>query len=162
MWWFLIGIFLRGAAATSYQQLLLHEFLHDQPVRHFMRRDPVTVPPTISIREWVEDYVYRHHFKMFPVVENSNLLGCIRIESIAQIPKRDWQNRTVGELMEPRSKANTVSSDTETTSLLSVMVQPGNQTRYMVVDHDQLVGMVSLKDLLELVALKLEIESRRK
>ena len=162
MWWFLIGIFLRGAAATSYQQLLLHEFLHDQPVRHFMRRDPVTVPPSISIREWVEDYVYRHHFKMFPVVEHSNLLGCIRIESIRQMPKIEWQNKTVGELMEPRSKANTVSSDTETTSLLSAMVQPGNQTRYMVVDRDQLVGMVSLKDLLELVALKLEIESRRK
>jgi CBS domain containing-hemolysin-like protein len=78
------------------------------------------------------------------------------------MPQSDWPNKTVRELMEPRSKANTVSSDTETTSLLSAMVQPGNQTRFMVVDHDQLVGMVSLKDLLELVALKLEIESRRK
>ena len=127
MWWFLIGLFLRGAAAASYKQLLLHEFLHDQPVRQFMRRAPVTVPPSISIREWVEDYVYRHHFKMFPVVENSNLLGCISIDNIRQMPKGDWQNRTVRELMEPRSKSNTVSSDTETTSLLSAMVQPGQQ-----------------------------------
>ena len=73
------------------------------------------------------EYVYRHHFKMFPVGENSNLLGCISIDNIRQMPKGDWQNRTVRELMEPRSKSNTVSSDTETTSLLSAMVQPGQQ-----------------------------------
>ncbi len=162
MWWFLIGMFLRGVASASYKQLLLHEFLQNRPVSRFMRRDPITVPPSITIREWVEDYVYRYHFKMFPVVENSNLLGCISIEGIKQTPKSDWQNKKVGELMEPRSKTNIVSSDTETITLLSEMVQPGKQTRYMVVEDGRLVGMVSLKDLLELVALKLEIESREK
>jgi Zn-dependent protease len=159
MWWFLIGIFLRGAASASYQQLLLHEALRDQPVERFMRRDPVTVPPSITVREWVEDYVYRHHFKMFPVVENSNLLGCISIESIKQISKDDWRNNKVRDLMEPCSKTNTVSADMETTKLLSAMVRPGKESRYMVVDDGQLVGMISLKDLLELIALKLEIES---
>lgn len=159
MWWFLIGIFLRGAASASYQQLLLHEVLHDQPVKRFMRRDPVTVSPSITVREWIEDYVYRHHFKMFPVVENSKLLGCIRIQSIKQIPKDEWQNKKVREFMEPCSKTNTISADTETTKLLSAMVRPGKESRYMVVDDDQLVGMISLKDLLELIALKLEIES---
>jgi len=158
MWWFLIGIFLRGAASASYQQLLLHEVLHDQPVKRFMRRDPVTVSPSITVREWIEDYVYRHHFKMFPVVENSKLLGCIRIQSIKQIPKDEWQNKKVREFMEPCSKTNTISADTETTKLLSAMVRPGKESRYMVVDDDQLVGMISLKDLLELIALKLEIE----
>jgi Zn-dependent protease len=158
MWWFLIGIFLRGAASASYQQLLMHEVLQDQPVKRFMRRDPVTVPPTITVREWVEDYVYRHHFKMFPVVENSNLLGCISIRNIKQVPRDEWQNKFVREFMEPCSMTNTVSADTETTKLLSAMVRPGKESRYMVVDDGQLVGMVSLKDLLDLIALKLEIE----
>jgi CBS domain-containing protein len=61
--------------------------------------------------------------------------------------------------MEPCSKTNTVSADMETTKLLSAMVRPGKESRYMVVDDGQLVGMISLKDLLELIALKLEIES---
>ena len=42
MWWFLIGLFLRRVAESSYQQLILHDVLHDQPVKRFMRRDPVT------------------------------------------------------------------------------------------------------------------------
>jgi Zn-dependent protease len=161
MWWFLIGIFLRGAAAASYQQLLLHEVLHGQPVERFMKRDPVTVQPSITVRELIEDYVYRHHFKMFPVVENSDLLGCISIENIKQISKEDWPNKKVGELMDPCSKTNTISADTETMKLLSAMVRPDKQARYMVVDDGQLVGMIALKDLLELIALKLEIESPR-
>jgi Zn-dependent protease len=159
MWWFLIGIFLRGAALASYQQQVMHEVLHDQPVERFMQRDPVTVSPSITIKEWIEDYVYRHHFKMFPVVEHSKLLGCIRIERIKQIPTNEWQNRKVREFMEPCSKTNTISADTETSKLLSAMVGPGKISRYMVVDDGQLVGMISLKDLLELIALKLEIES---
>lgn len=158
MWWFLIGIFLRGAATASYQQLLLHEVLHDQPVRRFMKRDPVTVSPSITVREWVEEYVYRHHFKMFPVVENSRLLGCISIQSIKKIPRDEWQHKKVRELMEPCSMTNTISADTEATKLLSTMVRPGKEARYMVVDDGQLVGMISLKDLLDLIALKLEIE----
>jgi Zn-dependent protease/predicted transcriptional regulator len=158
MWWFLIGIFLRGAASASYRQVLMHEILHDEPVRRFMKRDPVTVPPSITIREWVEDYVYRYHFKMFPVVGNSNLVGCINVRSIKEIPRNEWQTRTVREFMEPCSTANMVSPDTETSSLLSALVRPGENSRYMVVDNGRLVGMISLKDLLDLIALKLEIE----
>jgi len=158
MWWVLIGLFLRGAAGASYQQLLFHEFLHDQPIRHFMRQDPVTVPPSTNIREWVEDYVYQHHFKMYPVVDGTNLLGCISIEHIRKIPKSDWQNTTVREIMNPSSEANTVSANMETEKLLATMVRRDTPSRYMVVDNGQLVGVISLKDLLELIALKLEVE----
>jgi len=158
MWWFLIGIFLRGAAAASYQQLLLQEVLRDQPVKQFMRRNPVTVPPSTSVQDWIEHYVYRHHFKLFPVVEGSTLLGCISIDKIKQLPRKDWATKTVHELMEPLSSANAVASDMETTKLLSIMVRPDTPSRFMVVDSGRLVGMVSLKDLLELIALKLEIE----
>jgi Zn-dependent protease len=159
MWWFLIGMFLRGAAAASYQQLLLQEVLKDQPIRKFMNSDPVTVPPSISVQEWIEDYVYRHHFKLFPVVEDSRLLGCVSIDNIKQLPREDWEKKKVRDLMEPVSSVNTVSADTETTKLLSTMVQPNTPSRFMVVEASRLVGMISLKDLMELIALKLEIES---
>ncbi len=159
MWWFLIGIFLRGAAKASYQQLLLQEVLQGKPVRNFMRRDPVTVPPSITVQDWIENYVYQYHFKMFPVVGDSKLLGCVSINKIKQIPRAEWSGKTIGDVMEPVSDANSVSGDVETMKLLSAMVRPDTEARFMVVDNGQLVGMISLKDLLELIALKLEIES---
>lgn len=159
MWWFLIGLFLRGAAAASFQQLLFQEFLQGHPVRDFMTRNAVTVPPSISIQDWIDDYVYRHHVKMFPVVEDSNLLGCISVECIKKIQRTDWHNKKVRDLLEPVSDANTVSMDADSTKLLATMAQPGARARYMVVDGGRLVGMISLKDMLDIIALRLEFES---
>lgn len=158
MWWFVIGIFLRGAATASYQRLMLHEMLRHQPVTRFMRADPVTVPPSITVRQFVEDYVYRHHFKMYPVMDGEALVGSVSIESIKDVPSEDWDTRVVGDVTEPPSDRNAVSVDMETERLLNAMLVPGRPRRFMVVDGDELVGVISLKDVLELVALKMEIE----
>lgn len=159
MWWFLIGLFLRGAATASYQQLLLKEVLREKPVKDFMRRNPVTVAPSVTVQDWIDDYVYQHHFKMFPVVDGSELLGCVSTNRIKQIPRAEWRDKTVGEVMDRVSDANSVPANTETTKLLSTMIRPNTASRFMVVEDGQLVGMISLKDLQELIALKLEIES---
>ena len=92
------------------------------------------------------------------VVDGENLLGCISIEHIRKIPRDDWQNKTVREIMDPSSATNTVSANMQTEKLLATMIRPDTPSRYMVVDNDQLVGVISLKDLLELIALKLEVE----
>jgi len=159
MWWFVIGIFLRNAAAASYQQLLFRDLLREQPVSKFMRRDPVTVRPQISVQEWIDEFVYRHHFKMFPVVDHGELLGAIRVEDVKTLPRDQWAARTVRELMGPSDSSNTVQASMPAEKLLAALVRPGQPGRYMVVDGGQLVGVISLKDVLELLALKLEIES---
>lgn len=158
MWWFLIGIFLRGAATASYQRLMLHDMLHRRPVSEFMTRDPVTVPSTITIRQLLEDYVYRYHLKMFPVVDREELQGCVSIDKAKQIPHERWDTSSIRDIMEPANDTNTVPASMETEKLLTTMVRPGRQPRYMVVEDRKLVGIISLKDVLELVALKMEIE----
>ncbi len=158
MWWFLIGMFLRGAAAASYQQLLLQEVLQGQPVRNFMRRNPVTVPPSITVQKWIEDFVYEHHFKMFPVMSDAELLGCVSIDKVKKIPRTDWPRKKISEVMEKVSESNSVPADADTMKVLSTMIRPDTASRFMVVEDGRLVGMISLKDLLELIALKLEIE----
>lgn len=159
MWRVLIGMFLRGAASASYNQLLVEQVVSDEPISSFMSHNPVTVPASISIADWIEGFVYEYHFKMFPVVENSRLLGCISTDSIKGLSRDNWQNTTVRELMIPVSKDNTVASDTPTQELMSSFLVNRRGSRYMVVDKGQLVGMISLKDLLEVIALKLEIET---
>jgi Zn-dependent protease/predicted transcriptional regulator len=159
MWWFLIGIFVRGAASSSYQQLVLKDMVEGQPVRRFMRSEPITVAPSVSIADWVEEYVYRHHYKMYPVLDGSQLLGCITVDSLQRLQRNDWPSTKVADLMESRSESNTIDADTDTMALLSRILQPGGRSRFMVVEDNRLVGIISLKDLLELISLKLQIES---
>ncbi len=158
MWWFLIGAFLRGAARTSYQQMVLHEMIQGEPASRFMRREPVTVPPSINVRQLLEDYVYRYHFRMFPVVEDAKLLGCITLEDVKKIPSEQWPQKQVRDLSTPPSSANTISPDMDTAKLLSAMNRPDAPVCFMVAEDERLVGVISLRDLREIIELKLEIE----
>ena len=157
MWWALIGIFLQTAARGSYQQLLTRRALEGEPVKRFMEPSPVTVTPSITLRRLVDDYVYKHHYKMFPVVDAGKLVGCITTREIKEIPKEEWVSRTVGEVAVKCSQENTIGPDEDAVHAISRMKQSG-LSRLMVTEGDRLVGIVALKDMLEFLSLKVELE----
>ncbi|MEE9253395.1 MAG: CBS domain-containing protein, partial [Pseudomonadales bacterium] len=157
-WWVLIGAFLRSAARASYNDLLMRQTLKGRKVRDFMTFDPITVPPDITLDTLVSEFVYRHHFKMFPVLAGDRVLGCISTDEIKRVPREEWGAATVTQAMQPCTQANTVASDTEVMELLPQLMLPTASSRRMVMDDGRLVGMVSLRDLRELIALRLELE----
>ncbi|HUU39431.1 MAG TPA: site-2 protease family protein [Desulfatiglandales bacterium] len=157
MWWFLIGMFLNGAAKSSYQQLITRKALEGEPVRRFMKTDPVTVPASISLKELVEDYIYRYHYKMFPVMVNSKLVGCITTKQLRDVPREEWDQKKVRDMAIQCSPENTIESKEDAMKALSKMKATG-VSRLMVVEGGHLVGVISLKDILELLSLKVELE----
>lgn len=160
MWWFLIGMFVRGASQASYQQVVLKRTLEGESVRRFMKTDPITVSRSISIRELVDEYIYRYHHKMFPVVSESNrLLGCVTTRDVKNVSREEWENHTVQEISSPCSESNVIGPDTDAMKALSLMSRTGN-SRLMVVENGELVAIVSLKDLLRFISTKLELEGR--
>ncbi len=157
IWWFLIGMFLREISQSSYRQVIVREMLEGEKVKRFMRPDPVTVPPHISIRDFVENYVYTHHFKMFPVVDEGELEGCITAKQIKNIPREEWDRNTVAEIAQKCDNLNTVDPETDATRALEIMNRNGI-SRMMVVRDGSLEGVITLKDLLGFLSSKLDLE----
>jgi Zn-dependent protease/predicted transcriptional regulator len=158
MWWFLIGLFLRGAAQSSYQQVVIRTSLKGEPVRRFMNPHPVTVSPGISVQALVDDYIYRHHYKMFPVVlDTGKLAGWVSAQQVKAVPREEWGRHTVREVMQPSSPDNTIGPDQEAAKALAKMTR-GGLSRLMVADGDRLVAVIALKDLTGFLAAKLELE----
>jgi Zn-dependent protease len=157
LWWFLIGMFMRNAAQASYQQLLIRQTLEGEKVRRFMAADPVTVTPSTTVEELIEDYVYKHHYKMFPVVDNGNLVGCVTINQIKEIPKEARARTTLREIVDGCSSENTISPDADAVKALSLMNRSKN-SRLLVREGSKLVGVLSLKDMLDFLALKIDLE----
>jgi CBS domain-containing protein len=158
LWFFLLGLFLRNAAQMSYQQLLLRRAFEGEPVARFMQTNPVTVPRHISISELVHDYIYRHHFKLYPVLDGSGrLLGCVTTRQVKELPREEWDRTTVGALASQCRPENTVRPDTDAMEALSAMSRTG-ASRLMVAEGDQLLGILTLKDLLRFFSLKMELE----
>jgi len=154
LWLVLVGFFVRNAAQASYQQLLLRRTLEGEPVSRFMQTDPVTVPRAISVLDLVQGYIYRYHFKMFPVVDDGGrLLGCVTTRQVRELPREEWDRQTVGALAERCGSENTVRADTDAMQALATMSRTG-ASRLMVVEGDRL----ALKDLLRFFSLKMELE----
>ena len=102
---------------------------------------------------------YRYHFKMFPVVENGNLVGCVSTRQVKDIPREDWPHRAVGDISTQCSFENTISMEADSLEAISKMNRAG-ASRLIVLDGDRLAGIVSLKDLLQFLSLKVELEER--
>jgi len=157
VWLFLIGMFLRAASQTSYQQMVMRKALEGEPVRKFMVSDPVSVTPSLSLEDLVEDYIYRYHFKMFPVVDEGLLVGCVTLNQVKEVPRDERGRRKVQDLVKGCSEENAIGPDEDVMKALSLMKRM-NKSRLMVVDAGRLVGIISLKDILGFLSLKVDLE----
>ncbi|HBA43518.1 MAG TPA: site-2 protease family protein [Alphaproteobacteria bacterium] len=158
MWWFLIGMFLIGAARGSYIQLQTRRAFEGETVARFMTESPVTVPPELSVAQLVDDYVYTYGHDMFPVLASGQLLGSVTIHDVKALPREEWASTQIGEIMTPRSETNTIGPREDALKALSLM-QRGGRSRLMVADGSRLIGIVVLKDMLKLMSLKLDLEN---
>ncbi len=157
VWWVLIGMFMRGASQMSYQQLVVRRSLEGEKVRRFMVSDPVSVSPSISVDDLVEDYIYKYHFKMFPVVEDGKLLGCVTLNQVKEIPREERHKHPIRSLAKSCTKENTVGPDEDAMKALAIM-NKAKSSRLMVVEGDNLLGVIALKDMLEFLSLKVDLE----
>ena len=158
MWYFLLGLFLRNAAEQSYRQLVVRKTLEGEPVRRFMNANPVTVSPDLSIEDLVENYIYTKHFKMFPVVADSQrLAGCVTTSAVKSVPRAEWRSHSVREVLQPCTPQNTIGPDADAVQALAQLGKTG-QSRLMVVDRDRLLGVLALKDLMGFLTAKLDLE----
>ena len=157
IWSILIGFFLRAAAKSGYRQVLIRQALEGEPVRRFMHPEVVSVPPALTLASLVEDYVYRYHYKMFPVVDGDRLVGCVSTRDVSAVPRSEWARRTVGETAGTCSPKNTITPDADALDALRRMTG-GGPSRLIVIDDGRLVGIVSLRDLLGFIALKFELD----
>jgi len=157
IWMAIIGMFLRGAAQMSYQHVLVRRSLEGETVQRFMKRDPVTVPPDITLADLVNEVIYRHYYKMYPVVDDNRLLGCITTRRVKEIEPHDWSDTLVRDAMDPVSNENTIDVNADAMRAMSRM-NSNELSRLLVVDGDQLVGIIALKDMLRFLSMRIEMD----
>jgi len=161
MWWFLIGLFVRNAAAMSYQQVLIRQGFEGVPVRRVMNAKAVAVTPRLSIADLVQNYFYHYYFKTFPVVEDSKLVGSVSAREVKAVPRERWPFVTVADIMSRCTPDNTIGPEVNAMEALQTMSRTGN-SRLLVADGERLLGIVSLKDMMNYLFLKLELEGEER
>lgn len=159
LWWILIGFFIRGAAQLAYHQIFIRSTLEGEPVRAFMKADPVTVPRSVSIRDLVDEFIFRHHYKLYPVMDDGRLVGCVTTAMVRQVPKEEWERQTVGSIAEDCSPQNTIDPDADALDALALMSRH-KRSRLVVSRGETLIGIITLKDLMSFLSVKMELEGK--
>lgn len=160
LWAVLIGLFVQRAAAGEEFRSDISSTLGDQPVRDFMVTNPLTVDADMSIQDLVDKYFYRHHHDMFPVTSEGTLVGCITIRDVQNADRKNWQTTPLGTIMKPCNSDNTLDVDTPAAEAIALMNR-ANNGRMMVVENRQLVGILTLKDLLGVLTMKKQLQGTK-
>lgn len=158
LWYLVIGIFLRGAAQSSYRQVVVRQRLQGERVRDLMVRDPVTVAPDLLLTEFVEDFIYKHHHDMYPVLDNGRLAGAVRIKDVRTVPREERGWRKVADVLSPLTAELILPPDMDLGEALDRMTTSGN-SRFLVVEEGRLAGLITLKDVSTAVSVRLQLES---
>jgi predicted transcriptional regulator len=120
----------------------------------------VTVSPSISVEIFIKKYLFRYHYKFFPIVENDKkLLGAISSQMVMKTPKDQWKIKKISELIIPCSSENTVHKETDALKIMEMMIRT-EKSKMMVIDSEEkCVGIVALRNLLKLLSCKLDLEN---
>jgi Zn-dependent protease/CBS domain-containing protein len=151
-WLAFMGWFLLMAAGAEDRYLLARQALRGLRVRDLAVRDPVTTHPDLTIGEFMDDVVWKTRYTTYPVTDNGHALGLLPFRCVAEVPRNEWEKRTVRDCMVPAEKVPVVSADDELIDAAAELAE-SDLHRALVVDGERFVGLLSATD----VARALEI-----
>lgn len=158
MWQALIGLFIIGAARSTETRMTMTTLLEDIPVRRLMVAHPITVPDDTPVDFLIENYFYRFNHKVFPVLRDGVLLGCVRLDDVGRVPPEERAIRTAGEILAADSAARTIGPETPVLEAMKVM-QVHNVSRLLVAEAGELVGMLTMRDIVTHIGIRRELGS---
>jgi Zn-dependent protease/CBS domain-containing protein len=147
LWLAFIGWFLNNAAAQSYQQVLIKDMLEGVPVARLMRSNAPTVTPELRVSQLVDDYIMGTDERAFPVLENERLAGMVCLEDVRKVPRTQWDNTMVREIMTPAEELESVAPREDATEALEKLTRR-DVRQVPVVQEGRLVGMLRQRDIM--------------
>jgi Zn-dependent protease/predicted transcriptional regulator len=155
-WFVIIGIFLRSAAEGGYQQAMMKGALEGVKLKELMSRGVISVQPSLPIDRLVEDFYLTYKHNTYPVIDSDRIIGIITLKQVKEVPRSQWVEKTVRDVMMPLREDITLDPDGEAVDALQKMIRSG-EGRLPVVKEGKAVGMISRRDILNLLEIKTDL-----
>lgn len=160
MWTGILGLFLHAAGSYAVRQTESRSLLGRETVARFLHNQLVGVSPDLTINALVDQYVYRHYQKVFPVVEHGKLRGIVTLQTLLSLDRHKWHWLHVASIMERPSEENTVPRDFNAADALDLMQRTGREM-LLVADGEEFLGAVSFRDLVAFLSITMKIDHNK-
>lgn len=142
IWIGFIGWFLLSAAQSANSQVMLQSVLRGVTVGEVMNTSPVTVPANISLERLVNEYFLPLGLRSALVTQGDQLAGMITLSDIRHVPREEWGQVPVGQVMIPQERLHVVTPQQNLNDVLPLMV--GRDVNQLpVVQDGRLVGVLT-------------------
>ena len=145
LWFVLLGWFLISAATAESQQAMLQSVLRTVAVREIMTPDPVTVPASATVAQFLSDYLPGQRHSAFPVVDDGQVAGLITVSRINQVPPDERGRTTLRDAACPLSEVARATPDEPVADVLP-RLNACSEDRALVFSDGHLAGIVSPAD----------------
>lgn len=156
VWWILWGEYFRECGFLIKRKSIIKKNLQKDTARSVMSTDPVFVKPETRVDVFIEKYLYRHHFKMYPVVNSQGVIcGMVFPQTVFKLSQSEWCETTIADIAVKQIQDVVVHEDMDVLSIITKMYQT-SQSRMSVVDKEQrLLGIIVLKDIMKYLTIKM-------
>ncbi|MFV0132055.1 site-2 protease family protein [Streptomyces sp. HMX87] len=145
LWLAVIGWFLIAMATAESGQAKLRELLSGVPVRQAMGRDPVTVPASVTVAQFLAAPEYRYRHSAFPVLDaEQHPVGLVSVKTAAGVPDIE-RDLPVTSVMIPVEEIPTPHPDDPLVSVLPAL-DSSPAHRALAVENGRVAGMVTSSD----------------
>jgi len=136
LWSVLVGVFLLGAATSVVRSV----------------REPVTVgdamsaavvvEPDLLISRFVDEILPLHRYSTFPVAQDKRLLGILTLADLKKLPREQWRNRRVRDVMRPVNSSMFVKTSTNMDAANELMQGNGVDALAVIGESGELLGFL--------------------
>jgi len=163
-WWnafvfFLVGIFLKGAAESGYTNTLYHEVLAGVRIADIMTRDPVCIPAHTPLNIAVDDFFLTKNHVAYPVIgDERDFCGLLRLEQLKELPREKWPYVTAGDQAAAHETTGASIDAGQPAEQAMRRLLGAGQGRLAVLDAGKVVGIITRHDVLAFIKIHTELE----
>ena len=151
LWFSLIGWFLAGSATAEAQQAVLAGRLRGIRASQVMTPAPVTVPGSMTVSEFLDDYLFRARHQGFPVTgDGDTVTGLVTLDHIKHVPASQRDRTRLADIACPLADIATASPDEPVADILPRLTDCASR-RVLVFSDGHLAGIITPSDITQMI-----------
>ncbi len=161
LWLAFIGWFLSSAASQTRRRQLVREVLEGVSVSRLVIPPGPVVPEHVDLNALAMDWMIRSGERAFPVVDDRGaFIGLVTFTDLRKVPRADWGDTEVGQIMTPRSRLVTASPREDLADAADKLAR-ADVGQLPVFDREQaLVGQLLRRDVMRWIELHIRQGTR--
>jgi Zn-dependent protease len=136
LWSVLVGVFLLGAATNVVRSV------REQITVGEAMSPAVMIEPDLPVTRFVDEILPLHQYSSFPVAQGKSLLGILTLEDLKKVPRQQWRDRRVRDVMRPVSSSMFVKTTTGMDAANELIQSNGVGALAVIEESGELVGFL--------------------